>query len=108
MDPVLARNHAQVIRGLTGLCDACGGLAALRRAVSVALQKAEREDDKGRTVVLAEFRDRLSQATEGLVRAVAKVPEECWAMWFEAPNTVGGQEVRERVESELNCACAEV
>jgi hypothetical protein len=108
MDPILAKNHAHVVRGLNGLSDACGGMAALRRSISVALRDAERAEDETRVAELGEFKDRLSQATEGLVRAIAKIPEECWDMWFEAPGTVGGAEVRERVQSELECACAEV
>lgn len=108
MDAILENGHGDVVRSLNGLCDACSGLAALRRRVSSELRAAERNEDKERAVDLREFRDRLSQATEGLVRAITKVPEECWTAWFEQPGTVGGAELRSRVEAELQGACAEV
>ena len=104
MDPILAMNHAHIVRGCDGISAACNGMAALRRSVSAALREATRREDGLRIAQLGDLLDRLSQATEGRVRAVTKVPEECWAMWFEEPGTVGGHEV---VRAEIECACAE-
>lgn len=101
MDAVLAANQGQIVRALNGLSAACGGLAVARRAAARGVHKAEEAGDDRLAERLAGLRDRLSRAGEGLARVIAHVPEECWAMWFEEPRSVGGHEVRARVNEDV-------